>query len=109
MPRLNPWFTAAAAMLALSTAMAAAQGRPDVRQLTCGQARALVQRSGAIVLTTGRYTYDRFVASERFCRAAEMTRDAWVATRDAQSCRIGYTCVPDTRWEDRWWWLHRRH
>ncbi|WP_246225860.1 hypothetical protein [Chelativorans xinjiangense] len=90
------------------TAAAGAQGRPDARALTCGQARTLIQQRGAAVLTTGRYTYDRFVASERYCAIGFIAKRAYVQTRDAQSCTIGYTCVIDTDDDDRWWRLRRR-
>lgn len=98
----------AGAAVALTVGAAAAQGRPDARAMTCGQARALVQQRGAVVLTTGRYTYDRYVVSKRYCAFAETIRHAWIATRDTPSCLVGYVCVPERPLEDRWWWL-RRH
>ncbi len=101
--------TVVTAMLAAGATAAGAQGRPDVRTMTCGQARALVQQQGSVVLSTGRYTYDRFVASRRLCPSGEVGEYAWVQTRDASSCRIGYICVMDTEdWDDRFWWSHRR-
>lgn len=107
MRSLTVW-ALAGAVLALSAGASAAQGRPDARTMTCGQARALVQQSGAVVLTTGRYTYDRYVASERHCAFAETIERAWIATRDTPSCFVGYVCVPERPLEDRWWWM-RRH
>ena len=73
-----------------------ADARIDVRTLTCAEAQALVQREGAIVLTTGRYTYDRFVADSRFCQRDERLEPRRAATRDGQSCRIGNVCA----WRD---------
>jgi hypothetical protein len=96
------------AIMVLSVDAAWAQGRPDVRAMTCADARALVWQKGAAVLTTGRHTYDRYVVSERFCPLGHMTRRAWVQTRDMQSCSIGYICVLNTEREDRRWWLRPR-
>lgn len=61
-----------------------------------------------MTLGTGRHTYDRYVANERFCQPFQMAERATVPTRDAAACTIGYRCVLDTRREDRRWWLHRR-
>jgi len=69
-----------------------AYARPDVRTMSCAQASALVRQSGAVVLTTGRYTYDRYVAGQTFCERPFVTRSAWVATADTDRCNIGYTC-----------------
>lgn len=85
-----------AAVTLFAPLQAAAQGRrPDVRHMTCEEAKALVQRAGAIVLTTGQYTYDRYVSGQQHCPMGLYTKDAWVSTRDGQSCRIGYTCVTE--------------
>jgi hypothetical protein len=69
-----------------------AYARPDVRTMTCAQARALVFQYGAIVLTTGRYTYDRYVSRQAYCERPFVIRRAWVATGDTRQCNIGYTC-----------------
>ena len=90
---------AAFALLALSTTLAAAQGRVDARNLSCGEARSLVKQNGAVVLTTGRFTYDRYVAGERFCPVGHVADDAWISTRDTQSCRVGYRCILNP-WDD---------
>ncbi len=71
-----------------------AWARPDVRTMSCAQARALVLQSGAVVLTTGRYTYDRYVSRQAYCERPFVIRRAWVATRDTNQCNIGYTCEP---------------
>ena len=81
----------AAALIAGSTV--AAHARPDVRDLSCREARALVRDAGAIVMTTGRHTYDRFVSSEAYCDYGLFANRAWVETRDRRSCRVGYTCT----------------
>lgn len=90
-------FVVASMMAVHPTAVEAQSRRPDVRQMTCEQVRALVEQSGGIVLTTGQYTYDRYVSDRLYCPMGLDTKDAWVATQDNRSCRIGYTCVVEPR------------
>ena len=71
---------------------APAAARPDARKMTCEQPRAMVRQQGAVVMSTGRYTYQRFVAHQGYCDYWETTRSAWTATRDNPKCRIGYIC-----------------
>jgi len=65
-----------------------AQARPDARTMTCEQARSLVQERGAVVMTTGRHTYQRFVAHRGFCLYSQRTGSAWTPTRDTAECRL---------------------
>jgi hypothetical protein len=82
-------------LVALSIlAVGSAEARIDVRTLTCAEAQALVRREGAIVLTTGRHTYERFVSDHRFCERDEVTRARRMSTRDGAECRIAYICRP---------------
>ena len=69
-----------------------AHARPDVRTMSCAQASAVVRQYGAVVLTTGKYTYDRYVAGQAYCERPYVIRRAWVATADTNQCNIGYTC-----------------
>lgn len=69
-----------------------AYARPDVRTMSCAQAKALVLQSGAVVMTTGRHTYDRFVAGQSYCYPPDVIQRAWVATADTNQCQIGFTC-----------------
>jgi hypothetical protein len=69
-----------------------ADARPDTRALSCLQAQALVDRSGAVVLNTGRFTYDRYVSSSRYCTMSEYGERAAVPTRDSARCPVGYIC-----------------
>ena len=75
----------------------AAYARPDVRTMTCAQAKALVRQSGAVVLTTGKYTYDRFVAGRAYCERTYITGNAWIATKDTRQCQVGFRCEEPTR------------
>jgi len=92
-----PALGCALAVAVLPNAAEAQSRRPDVRQMTCDQAKALVEQAGGIVLTTGQYTYDRYVSDKFYCPMGLDIKDAWVATSDTQSCRIGYTCVTEPR------------
>ncbi|WP_202395836.1 hypothetical protein [Stappia sediminis] len=76
--------------------------RPDTRAMTCGQAQSLVQRYGAVVMTTGQYTYFRFVADRGFCDAWETLQPKVAPTRDNPRCIVGYACVEPlfAPWDD---------
>lgn len=81
--------------IAVGSSVANSQGRPDSRRMTCNQAHNLVQRHGAVVMSTGRYTFERVVASRRWCQLSEATEWFYVPTRDERRCRVGYKCVSD--------------
>jgi len=78
------------ASLALIAPPAAA--RPSTLAMICEEAAALVASSGAIVLSTGRHTYDRFVSGPRFCPFDDYADRAFAPTGDDRSCRLGYVC-----------------
>lgn len=78
------------ASLAVNASPAAA--RPSTLAMSCGEAAALVASSGAIVLSTGRHTYDRFVAAPGFCEVGKYADRAWAPTADGRRCRLGYIC-----------------
>jgi len=77
-----------------------AQARPDTRQMTCVAAQSMVRRSGAIVMTTGRYTYNRIVTGLGYCESDEELKAAIVPTRDNPRCHIGYYCRPASIFRD---------
>jgi hypothetical protein len=78
--------------LSLVATAAAAQPRPSTLNMTCGQARAIVASRGAAVLSTGRFTYDRFVSNRNYCEYDEVLEPVWVPTADTPQCPIGYRC-----------------
>ena len=95
MPRLG---LVAASLLA---ATSLAQARESTLNMSCRQATALVASRGAVVLSTGRHTYDRFVARPGFCLFGEYADRAWAPTRDGR-CVVGYTCkARPAPWEER--------
>lgn len=85
----------------LAASPAGAQGRPSTTDMTCARAAGLVRRAGGIVLGTGGFTYDRFVAQRGFCEPTEVTKPAFVPTRDTPSCPVGYRCIEPSR-DDLW-------
>ena len=92
----SPPFTAAflPALLAAFIGLplpASAQAMPNSLTMSCAQARALVQREGAVVIGTGPNLYDRFVTDAGFC-ASKRSQPAWIATRDEPECLVGQLC-----------------
>ncbi|QTL01680.1 hypothetical protein J5J86_12715 [Aquabacter sp. L1I39] len=75
---------------------AAAQGMPQTLDMTCSEAQALVNRTGAAVLATGPNVFNRYVKDLAFCPEAMVTKPAWLQTKDMQQCPIGYTCWDPT-------------
>ena len=80
------------ALLAVALAPPA-EARPNTTTMSCNQARSLVRAHGGIVLSTGRYTYDRYVAAPYYCDQDEWGRAASVPTLSG-SCPVGYICKP---------------
>ncbi|RDJ24259.1 hypothetical protein DWF00_04040 [Bosea caraganae] len=78
--------------LVLAADAAAAQSRPSTVTRPCDANRQSVIASGAIVLGTGGFTYDRFVNDRSFCQVDQYTEPAWVPSRDTPSCFVGYRC-----------------
>jgi hypothetical protein len=72
--------------LSLLAGTALAQ-RPSTLGMSCGEAQALVAQAGAIVLSTGQHTYDRYVAHFGYCLPGEFLEREWVPTADGQ-CRL---------------------
>jgi hypothetical protein len=80
----------AAAAIALAATPAFA--RPDTRRMSCGQAQAYVRQAGAVIMSTGQYTYERFVSGMGYCGPLEETRLLTAPTLDNPRCRVGYIC-----------------
>jgi hypothetical protein len=79
------------ALLAYGTC-AQAQQRLSTLNLTCGQAQQVVLARGAVVLSTGAHTYDRYVRDQSFCEFNETIKLAVVPSRDTPQCPVGYRC-----------------
>jgi hypothetical protein len=78
--------------LAMVASAVMAQPRPSTLQMSCAQVRTLVGSRGAIVLGTGQFTYDRYVAHVGFCQRDETTEPAYERTADNPQCFIGSRC-----------------
>jgi hypothetical protein len=79
--------------VALLIAASAAVGRPATYAMTCAEAQALVAAAGAIVMSTGQYTYKRFVVHRGFCIHGEYIERVYAPTSDHPQCRVGYECI----------------
>lgn len=90
-------FTCALTIAASAASSVAA--RPSTTTMTCGQAAATVAKAGAIVLTTGPTTYERFVATSAKCLQGELTEPATAPTTDSESCPVGYVCKQRQQYE----------
>lgn len=77
-----------AALLLLVFASGLAEARPDARAMTCEQARSLIEERGAVAMTTGRHTYQRFVAHRGYCLYSQRAGSVWTPTRDQAECRL---------------------
>ena len=69
-------------------AAGAAQARPDVRTMSCAQAQQTVYQYGAAVMTTGQYTFQRFVAGGGYCHPHQWSAPFWAATKDTKRCPL---------------------
>lgn len=73
---------------------AGAQGRPDSRAMSCARVQDLIANNGAVVLTTGQLTYDRYVVSRQFCSHPYVPVVDFIQTRDTDQCPV-YRCGND--------------
>ena len=84
-------------LVATLAATSIAGARPNTANMSCDEAAATVARSGAIVLSTGVKTYDRFVATNLFCLSGETTEPGLAPTLDSRLCQVGYVCRSPNR------------
>jgi hypothetical protein len=84
--------TILSALAALLASASVAAARPSTLDMSCGEAAATVARAGAIVLSTGTHTYDRFVAHNGYCLPGQEVRRALAPTIDNPYCTVGYVC-----------------
>lgn len=71
----------------LSLFAGTALARPSTLGMSCADTQALVASSGAIVLSTGQHTYERYVNTLAYCLPGESLEREWVPTTDGQ-CRL---------------------
>ncbi|MEM7695159.1 MAG: hypothetical protein AAF318_11970 [Pseudomonadota bacterium] len=70
---------------------AAADARPNTRNLSCAATQALIAREGAITLSTGRHTFNRFVSGGAICGPLARAVPTFTPTADERHCRL-LTC-----------------
>ena len=70
-----------------------AQALPNSLSMSCASARGLVFQSGAVVVGTGPYLYERFVTDAGYCEITQTTEPAWIPTADDRQCLIGKRCI----------------
>ena len=92
---------AVVAPLLLMATDAWSQSRPLTTNLSCARAAGIVSAQGAAVLSTGTYTYDRYVSGSNFCGLGETIEPAWVPTADNPQCFVGYQCKTRTQRQGR--------
>jgi len=79
-------------LLASLTLRAQAFPRPYAPKLSCGEIKGMIQQKGAVLLSTGPFTFDRFVRDQGYCMQGEITDPAWIVSLDQPQCYAGYTC-----------------
>ncbi len=79
-------------MLLILASTGSAQTQFDGRSVPCAQIAATVRNRGAVVISTGPYTYERYVNSGQFCVRPEIPVPTWISTIDAPQCFVGYVC-----------------
>lgn len=64
--------------------------------MTCADVQSLIRQHGAVVISTGQYTFDRYVANLNFCQHGEVLKRDYVPTRDTNRCYV-QRCVENPR------------
>jgi hypothetical protein len=87
MGRISITGAMATIVVATLAVTASAQQRPDARAMTCHQVQSLIANNGAVVITTGRHTYDRYVSGQSYCSIPYVTRPHTITTSDG-ACTV---------------------
>jgi hypothetical protein len=66
--------------------------RPYAPKLACETLKAMIYDKGALVLSTGQFTFDRYVRDQGYCMLGEITEPAWLTSANQAQCFVGYTC-----------------
>lgn len=80
------------ALCLLVPSTVAAQPRVEAQRLSCAQLAGIVRSSGAVIIGTGGFTFDRYVSSGQFCIRPEVPVPAWIAAADTAQCYVGSVC-----------------
>ena len=79
-------------LLVSATLAQASSHRPNTTHMSCAQARSLVHSRGAVILSTGRFTYNKYVKNHAYCNVSEELIRAHVPTIDSHRCNVGFIC-----------------
>ncbi|WP_422374746.1 hypothetical protein [Roseibium sp.] len=71
--------------------------RPNSTAMTCGQVQSMINQRGAVVLSTGQHTFDRYVSNRNSCQHGEILRRDYVPTKDNNRCYV-QRCVNPQPW-----------
>ncbi len=75
-------------LLVLISVAQASGHRPDTHCMSCEATKTLVKNSGAVILSTGTHTFDRYVANRFYCDPEQILKWAFVPTSDTHRCRL---------------------
>ena len=84
--------TAVAVTVLAILAASPAGARPSVYTMTCAQAQNMVRQHGAVVFTTGQYTYSMFVSNRSYCDRNQVLFTQFGQTRDTPRCPVAFEC-----------------
>lgn len=85
-------FRIAVSLIALIATTSAVAARPSTLGMSCQQAQNFVAAQGAVVMTTGPHTFQRFVTNPGYCMTAEWAEPALAPTKDTRNCPLFYYC-----------------
>ncbi|MET0312849.1 MAG: hypothetical protein ABW275_00495, partial [Hansschlegelia sp.] len=69
-----------------------AEARPYAPKMSCSSLQSLLKERGALVISTGPNTYDRYVSDSRYCQRTQRLVPEWIQSADKPDCGVGYTC-----------------
>ena len=83
-------------VLCIASGAALAESRPATINMSCTAAASLVRTQGAVVLSTGRDTFDRFVRDASFCAYGQVLLPGFAPTSNLAQCQVGWRCWDET-------------
>jgi hypothetical protein len=85
---LKPAARAGLAVGVLVCSITSGEARSDARRMTCAEVQALIDREGAVVLTTGDHIYQRYVSNNSACGHMNAAQQTSIGTRDTRHCTV---------------------
>lgn len=76
-------------LVTLISAPADAQSRRvNSQSISCDQVRTMISKQGAVIMNTGRNTFDRYVSNRSFCQVNEVAKSDFIPTKDNAKCPV---------------------